>query len=96
MTRNRRNRYTVAMEKVTPEAIVTSVMEIGKLQASPLYRVEAKMYVPAQKYSRGAYPINILEPVALVPNHMMDNGTFSFDSLEKIAVGRRFKIEITE
>jgi hypothetical protein len=41
------------MEDVTPEAIVVSVTERGKVQGMPLFNVEAQMSVPAQKYSNG-------------------------------------------
>jgi hypothetical protein len=54
LTTNRRNRYPGAMEEVTPEAIVVSVTELAhKVQElAPIFRVEAKMYVPAQNIRR--------------------------------------------
>ena len=58
------------------------------------FRVEAEMYVPAQKYLKGTYRIKISEPIALVDEHMMDNGKFSFDTVKEVKEKQRFKISI--
>jgi len=73
LTRSRRNRYPGAME-VTPEAILVSVTELAhKVQdVAPIFRVEAKMYVPAQKYSEGIYRVKI--PIAIPDEYSMEHG----------------------
>lgn len=82
------------MEEVTPEAIVVSVAELGPKVpgVAQIFRVEAEMYVPAQKYSKGIYRVQI--PIALVDERLMDNGKFSFDTVKQVKEKQRFKITI--
>ena len=48
------------MDEVTPEVEVIRVTESGKVQGVPWFTVETRMYVPAQKYSKGALPSEAL------------------------------------
>jgi hypothetical protein len=93
LTRSRRNRYRGAME-VTPEAIVVSVTELAhKVQdVAPIFKVEAKMYVPAQKYSEGIYRVKI--SIAIADEYSMEHGEFSFDTVKEVKEKQGFKISI--
>jgi len=82
------------MEEVPPEAIVVSVKELwpeGRGVAKT-FTVEAKMYVPAQKFSKGIYRVKF--PLALADEYSMEDGKFWFDTVEEVKVNQRFKISI--
>jgi hypothetical protein len=83
------------MDEVTPEVEVIRVTESGKVQGVPWFTVETRMYVPAQKYSKGHYRVKLLEPIALADEYLMEDGKLSFDTLENVQEKRRFKISVS-
>jgi hypothetical protein len=66
-----------------------------KVQGVPFFTVEARIYVPAQKYSKGLFRVQILEPIALLNEHLMDQGKFSFDTVKQLKEKQRFKISVS-
>jgi hypothetical protein len=63
----------------------------------PLYAIQAKMYLPASKYSNGLFRVKISKPVDLagrVPS-AMDHGIFKFDSYWELKVGKLLEIHIS-
>jgi hypothetical protein len=82
------------MEEVTPEAIVVSVTELWPegQGVAKTFRVEAKMYVPAVKYSKGSYRVTV--PIAIADEYSMEDGKFSFDTFEEVKEKQGFKISI--
>lgn len=83
------------MDEVTPEVEVIRVTESGKVQGVPWFTVETRMYLPAQKYSKGHYRVKLLEPIALADEYLMEDGKLSFDTLENVQEKRRFKISVS-
>jgi hypothetical protein len=83
------------MPDVTPEVEAVRVTEIEHQVASlsKIYRVDARMYVPAQRYSTGIYRVKVLGSVSLMNEYLMDDGKLSFDTLkEGVKAGDRFQI----
>jgi hypothetical protein len=71
------------------------IIDIVIFQGVPWFTVETRMYVPAQKYSKGHYRVKLLEPIALADEYLMEDGKLSFDALEKVQEKRRFKISVS-
>jgi hypothetical protein len=63
----------------------------------PLYAIQAKMYLPANKYSNGVFRVKISKPKDLadrVPS-AMDHGLFKFDSYWELKVGKLLEVHIS-
>ena len=63
----------------------------------PVYAIEAKMYLPPNKYFNEAFRVKISKPVDLadrVPS-VMDRGIFTFDSYWELKVGKLLEIRIS-
>jgi hypothetical protein len=90
--------------EIAPEAIVTRVVKLPVREVVEGvqvggFAVNAKMYVPAHKYSSGLYLVKIEEPIALKylqreRGSLMEHGEFQFDAVDYVAVGTRLKISI--
>jgi hypothetical protein len=63
----------------------------------PLYAIQAKMYLPANKYSNGVFRVKISQPIdqaERVPS-AMDHRIFKFDSYWELKVGKLLEIYIS-
>ena len=88
-----------------PKAIVENCSLAASSQVAPdiqvtVYHIEARMLVPANKYSDDIYRIKIIKPKGaryLMPEDgtSMEHGRFSFDSTEEIPTGSELELEIT-
>jgi hypothetical protein len=91
---------------IVPKAIVESCVLIpdraGNQEAKiTIYHVEARMLVPANKFSDDIYRVRIIKPertAHLMPEDgtHMEHGKFSFDSAEEILKDTQLEVEITE
>ena len=75
------------LDEVTPEIEIT------------VYHVEARMFVPGNKYSNDIYMVRITEPDGVGDlmddeGTLMEHGRFSFDSTVEIPQGTELKLEI--
>jgi len=63
----------------------------------PLYAIQAKMYLPANKYSNGVFRVKISKPKDLVDRvaSVMDHGLFTFDSYWELKVGNLLEVSIS-
>ena len=64
------------------------------------YTVYARMYAPAQRYSRGVFRVKISKPsifstIQHEHGSQMEHGEFSFDSGEELKVGDKLEILIS-
>jgi hypothetical protein len=94
----------VEMEEGTGIAEVTRIMkhpivEVAEGVEVGGYTIQAKMYVPAAKYSKDFCLVKILKPKGLnrlQPERgwQMEHGEFAFDSVKELAVGDRLEISI--
>jgi hypothetical protein len=79
----------------TLEVIVTNVeKKKTALQGSeiPFFVATVKTYDP--KYSKGDFPVVLLEPIALAEEYLMDDGKFFIDTTEQLQIGRKLKIRL--
>jgi hypothetical protein len=60
----------------------------------PVYAIQAKMYLPANKYSNGLFRVKISKPIDLADRipPVMDHGLFTFDSYWELKVGKLLEI----
>ena len=76
------------------------VVEIAEGVEVGGYTVQARMYVPAQKYSNDFFLVRISKPSELAcrqheKGSQMEHGEFSFDSGEELKVGDKLEIFIS-
>jgi len=84
------------MEANTAIAQVDGVIrEFFSLGEEPVYVIEAKMYLPANKYSEGVFRVQVSKPVNLGRDvSIMEHGIFTFESNCELKVGKLLEIFI--
>jgi hypothetical protein len=91
--------------EITPKAIVEDCHLDASGQVTPdiqvtYYRVEARMLVPANKYTDDSYMVRIIKPEGMgylmdEKGVLMDHGRFSFGSAEEVPKGTELELEIS-
>jgi hypothetical protein len=90
----------------TPKAIVeSSVLLPDPDEVTPgikitVYQVEARMLVPANKFSDDVYMVRITKPEGIGDlmddeGTLMEHGRFSFDSTQEVPRDTELEVEIT-
>src|SRR6516164_8210050 len=89
----------------TPEAIVEDcrLIESGEVATDlkvTFYHVEARMLVPANKYSDDVCMVRIIKPEGIgdlmdEEGTLMEHGKFSFESTEEVPKDTRLEVKIT-
>jgi len=89
----------------TPKAIVEDCSLAASGKVTPdiqvtLYHVEARMLVPATKYSTDVYMVRIINPEGIgdlmdEEGTLMEHGRFSFDSTQEVPKDTELELQIT-
>ena len=92
---------------ITPKAIVENCIllpapdEVTPGIKITVYRVEARMLVPANKFSDDIYMVRITKPEGMGDlmddeGALIEHGRFSFDSTQEVLKDTELELEITE
>jgi hypothetical protein len=77
------------------EVTVTNVKEKRTtIQGSEtrFFVTTVKTYDP--RYSKGDFPVILLEPIAFAEEYLMQDGKFFIDTTEQLQIGRKVKIRL--
>ena len=90
------------MEVSTGIAKVVSVKRVPLMdETDPLwdhvYAIQAKIYLPAGKYSNDQFRVKISNPIGVAKRapSIMNHGRFTFDSHRELKVGKLLEISIS-
>jgi hypothetical protein len=63
----------------------------------PVYLIKAKIYLPPNKYLNDLFRVSVCEPIDLAkgPPAVMEHGIFTFDSCQKLKVGKLLGIIVS-
>ena len=92
---------------ITPKAIVENCIllpapdEVTPGIKITVYHVEARMLVPASKFSDDIYMVRITSPEGMGDlmndeGTLMEHGRFTFDSTQEVPKDTKLELEITE
>ena len=102
-----RQNYPRMSTNITPKAIVENCIllpapdEVTPGIKITVYRVEARMLVPANKFSDDIYMVRITKPEGMGDlmddeGALMEHGRFPFDSTQEVPKDTELELEITE
>jgi hypothetical protein len=90
------------MEESTGIAEVISVKRLPLMEETDslwdhVYAIQAKIYLPADKYSNDLFRVKISKPIGVSKRapSIMNHGRFTFDSHRELKVGKLLEISIS-